>query len=212
MHPWQVVASRTQVPLKLAWAITIHKSQGMTISMLELSLADAFEAGQIYVALSRGVSLEGITVLSYDPAKIWVHDKVAKFGAMLEGLTAVSPAAAVASGGTDAAAAAAADAPTTSLVAGPAGPGVPRPQPQPPTPAAPAAPVAPRRALTEAQLQRIREKRGEALQKRNAKAKAQAQLQPQSAPMRSPTTPTAATIQQKKEEALSRRRARLTQP
>lgn len=55
-----VVASRTQIPLKLAWAITIHKSQGMSISRLEVSLGDIFDAGMGYVALSRGVSLAGI--------------------------------------------------------------------------------------------------------------------------------------------------------
>ena len=54
------VASRVQLPLKLAWAITIHKSQGMSISRLEVSLGDIFDAGMGYVALSRGVAVDGI--------------------------------------------------------------------------------------------------------------------------------------------------------
>ena len=61
VRPYSLI-SRTQVPLMAAWAMTVHKSQGMTLDRVIVDLADSFEEGQVYVALSRARSLEGFKV------------------------------------------------------------------------------------------------------------------------------------------------------
>lgn len=73
-------ASRTQVPLMLAWAMTIHRSQGITIDRLSVDLDGVFEFGHAFVALSRCSSLEGLTLARPIQARaIRVHPEVVRF-------------------------------------------------------------------------------------------------------------------------------------
>lgn len=58
------IGSFTQFPLRLAWAITIHKSQGLTFEKAIIDAGEAFAAGQVYVALSRCTTLEGMVLHS----------------------------------------------------------------------------------------------------------------------------------------------------
>ncbi|KAG2222751.1 hypothetical protein INT45_013115 [Circinella minor] len=75
----EVVASRTQIPLMLAWAMSIHKSQGQTLESVRVDLGKVFEKGQAYVALSRATSLEGLQILNFDESKVMAHERVATF-------------------------------------------------------------------------------------------------------------------------------------
>jgi hypothetical protein len=75
----QLLGTFTQYPLRLAWAITIHKSQGLTFEKLMIDAASAFSSGQVYVALSRCTSLEGIVLLSKIPSSsIFSNSNVVK--------------------------------------------------------------------------------------------------------------------------------------
>lgn len=69
-----------QIPLCLAWALTIHKIQGATLDMAVMDLGKSiFEFGQTYVALSRVKSLEGLYLTDFDPVKIKANPTVVEF-------------------------------------------------------------------------------------------------------------------------------------
>ena len=69
-----------QFPLCLAWAMTIHKIQGATLSMAEIDIGGGiFECGQTYVALSRVTNLDGLYLSNFEPNKIKTNKKVKKF-------------------------------------------------------------------------------------------------------------------------------------
>lgn len=66
----------TQIPLRLAWALTVHKSQGMSLDEAVVDLADVFEFGQGYVALSRVRRLSGLHLLGWNTRAFQVHPEV----------------------------------------------------------------------------------------------------------------------------------------
>lgn len=71
-----VLAEVSQIPLRLAWAITVHKSQGMSLDAAEMDLSNAFEYGQGYVALSRVRSLSGLLLRGCNERALMVHPQV----------------------------------------------------------------------------------------------------------------------------------------
>ncbi|KAG7188576.1 hypothetical protein KM043_008207 [Ampulex compressa] len=85
MEKWSLRTStgaiiwRKQIPLKLAWAFSIHKSQGLTLDCVEMCLARVFDAGQSYVALSRAQSLESLRILDFNSQQVWANTSVLQF-------------------------------------------------------------------------------------------------------------------------------------
>jgi ATP-dependent exoDNAse (exonuclease V) alpha subunit len=71
-----VKAQVSQIPLRLAWAITVHKSQGMTISQAEIDLGKSFLTGMGYVAMSRMKSLSGLRLLDLNKIALTVNPEV----------------------------------------------------------------------------------------------------------------------------------------
>lgn len=79
----EIELSRIQIPLILAWALSIHKAQGQTIDRVRVDMARVFDCGQAYVALSRATSMAGLQLINFHPRKIMAHPKVTDFYAAL---------------------------------------------------------------------------------------------------------------------------------
>lgn len=79
MTRYKVVATRLQYPLKLAYATSVHKSQGSTLDRVVVDLREAFAEGQIYTALSRVRSLEGLSIVGEIPTNIHVNLECKRF-------------------------------------------------------------------------------------------------------------------------------------
>jgi len=72
----KIRATITQLPLRLAWAITVHKSQGMNMDEAVMDLSGVFEFGQGYVALSRIRRLSGLHILGWNQRALQVHPEI----------------------------------------------------------------------------------------------------------------------------------------
>ncbi|KHO00718.1 DNA helicase PIF1, ATP-dependent [Metarhizium album ARSEF 1941] len=75
----EIQAKRNQLPLILAWALSIHKAQGQTLERVTVNLGRVFEKGQAYVALSRATSQHGLRVLGFERSKVMAHPRVIDF-------------------------------------------------------------------------------------------------------------------------------------
>ena len=84
-------ASVTQVPLRLAWAMTVHKSQGMSLDAAVIDLSRAFEYGQGYVALSRLRNLSGLHLLGLNERALRVHPLAVEKDAEFRAASAAAP-------------------------------------------------------------------------------------------------------------------------
>lgn len=76
---YKVIATRSQIPFKLAWATSVHRLQGATLDFADIDLSGAFTYGQHYVALSRVKTLEGLTLAAFDHSKIKAHPECVQF-------------------------------------------------------------------------------------------------------------------------------------
>ena len=79
----KIKAAIAQIPLRLAWAITVHKSQGMTLDSAVMDLGDAFVAGQGYVALSRVRSLGGLILRWFNTRALEIDERVRDYDELL---------------------------------------------------------------------------------------------------------------------------------
>lgn len=80
----EILATLTQIPLVLAWAVTVHKSQGMTLDKAECDLKESFADGQVYVALSRIRDISGVYIKSFNVNAIRTNSKIIEFYKKIE--------------------------------------------------------------------------------------------------------------------------------
>lgn len=80
--------SRSQIPLTLAWAMTVHKCQGASISRVVVDLENCFEPGMAYVAISRAQTIDGLQITNFKPSSIKTSNLVAEFHANLHSMDA----------------------------------------------------------------------------------------------------------------------------
>jgi ATP-dependent DNA helicase PIF1 len=89
-HIWKIeengspLMTITQIPLKIAYAITVHRSQGLTVDYAEIDMEGIFEDGMAYVALSRVTSKEGLKIKNFRLGNIFANEKAVKFYKNLE--------------------------------------------------------------------------------------------------------------------------------
>jgi hypothetical protein len=83
----QGICRRQQVPLRLAWAITMHKSQGSTLDLVVCDLKGCFTTGQAYVALSRAKTMQGLQIKNFDPKCVSTDPLVEDFYKALDNNT-----------------------------------------------------------------------------------------------------------------------------
>ena len=81
---FEELACRSQIPLKLAWATTIHKSQGLTLDRVSIDLNGTFACGQAYVGLSRAKNLQSMQVLNAKKSNFNVNRACVEFARSLK--------------------------------------------------------------------------------------------------------------------------------
>ena len=84
----KLLAELSQYPLRLAWAITVHKSQGMSLDSVAVDLSKVFESGMGYVALSRVRTLSGLSILGFNENAFAVNGQVLEYDKYLKELSA----------------------------------------------------------------------------------------------------------------------------
>ena len=88
----RIIAQLIQLPLRLAWAITVHKSQGMTLDAAEIDLSKSFVEGMGYVALSRVRALKNLKLLGVNDLALKVNSEVRQVDKQLIELSATASA------------------------------------------------------------------------------------------------------------------------